>query len=206
LTPQPDAPLAHNATKALRRAVFLDRDGVINVKLPEDMYVRNVSEFEFIAGAIEALSILSALGFCLVVVTNQRGIARGLMSQDDLVRVHQFMIEEMGKSHVQLDGVYCCPHDGSQNCACRKPRPGMLLSAIRDLGIDPALSYMVGDSEKDVIAGKRAAVRSVRIGSEGDPDADLVFLSLLDFALYLRDREESRGISNGSSGTIRSAL
>jgi D,D-heptose 1,7-bisphosphate phosphatase len=170
----------------LRNAVFLDRDGVINGKLPEDRYVREVSEFEFLPGVFEALTTLKELGFMLVLVTNQRGIARELMSVDDLERVHGFMQSELKRRSMPLDAIYHCPHEKFEGCACRKPEPGMLLAACRDHGIDPSTSFMVGDSVKDVIAGKRAGVRTVRIADEDDSGADMVFPSLLAFALFMK--------------------
>ncbi len=169
-----------------RRAVFLDRDGVINEKLPHDCYVKTAGQFRFLPGAKEALGILSELGFLLVVVTNQRGIARGLMTEQDLKSVHRFMLRELEKSGVTVAGVYTCPHDEFEACSCRKPEPGMIMAAIRELEIDPASSYMVGDSPSDVEAGKRAGTRTVRITEQGDNDADLVFSCLLDFAGYLK--------------------
>ena len=169
------------------RAIFLDRDGVINRKLPEYGYVRDVSEFEFLPGVFEALT---TLGFMLVLVTNQRGIARGLMSTDDLARVHGFMQSELQRNSVPIDRIYYCPHEEFEGCSCRKPEPGMLLAACSDYGIDPSTSYTVGDSAKDVLAGKRAGTRTVRIAAADDAGADLVFPSLLAFALFLRKQHE----------------
>ena len=176
--------------KRLRNAIFLDRDGVINRKLPEYGYVRNVSEFEFLPGVFEALTTLKELGFMLVLVTNQRGIARGFMSVDDLDRVHGFMQSELDRNSAPMDRIYYCPHEEFEGCSCRKPEPGMLLAACRDYGIDPSTSYMVGDSAKDVLAGKRAGTRTVRIATEDDSGADLVFPSLLAFARFLREEHE----------------
>jgi D-glycero-D-manno-heptose 1,7-bisphosphate phosphatase len=173
---------------ALRKAVFLDRDGVINVKLPENRYVREASEFEFLPGVAPALSKLREMGFLLVVITNQRGIARGFMTPEDLGRVHRFMETELGKSSVVLDGLYYCPHDNHEYCDCRKPEPGMIVAACRDLGIDPTASYMVGDSVSDIDAGRRAGTRTVRIAREHDPNADMVFPSLPDFVTFLQQQ------------------
>lgn len=175
-----------------RKAVFLDRDGVINRKLPEGRYVTSVSEFEFLPGVSEALSILSRLGFLLVVVTNQRGIARGYMTDADLNRIHEFMERDLAQHGVVLSGIYCCPHEEFEGCSCRKPQPGLILDAIRDLKIDPGCSYMVGDSPSDIAAGRGAGTRTVRIGKEDDSAADMVFPSLFDFAVFLQEHAESR--------------
>jgi D-glycero-D-manno-heptose 1,7-bisphosphate phosphatase len=168
----------------------LDRDGVINHKLPEDSYVSKVSQFRFLSGAIKALSLLREMGFLLVVVTNQRGIARGLMTEEDLAQVHSHMERELRKSGIILDSIRHCPHENYERCGCRKPEPGMILASAKDLGIDLSKSYMVGDSASDIEAGRRANVRTVRIGFKGDMNADLEFPSLLDFARFL-DAEAS---------------
>ncbi len=171
---------------AARRAILLDRDGVINVKLPQDRYVCNPAEFEFVPGAIEALALLRELGFLLVVVTNQRGIALGCHNEDDLCKVHEYMTQELLKNGIMLDAIYHCPHDSIDNCECRKPAPGMILEACHDLNIDLTNSYMVGDSPSDIAAGRKAGSLTVRIGTVEDSEADLKFASLLDFALFLK--------------------
>lgn len=175
-----------------RPAIFLDRDGVINAKLPPDHYVRNVAEFRFLPGAVEGLALLRCLGFALVVVTNQRGIARGLLLTEELDKVHAFMTAELANNRVELDGVYVCPHEVFEDCSCRKPKPGLILTAASELNLDLAKSYMVGDSPSDVEAGKRAGSTTVRIGPpDDDSPADMVFASLLDFARFLSARTES---------------
>ena len=173
-----------------KRAIFLDRDGIINRKLPEDHYVRTPSEFEILPDVAPALAIMRDLGFTLVVVTNQRGIARGMMTEDDLIKVHQFMNSLLTRSGVELQSIYYCPHDRDDHCYCRKPAPGMILEAAKDLDIDLSSSYMVGDSASDIEAGKNAGVKSVRISSDsGDIDKGLIFPTLIDFAHHLKDLE-----------------
>ena len=176
------------------KALFLDRDGVINRKLPEDQYVRNHSEFELLPGVRAAMSIFSRLGYLLVVVTNQRGIARGLMGEDELDSVHEYMRLRLLERGVQLDGIYYCPHDRDEGCECRKPRPGMILEAARDMDIDIEQSYMVGDSDSDIAAAQNAGVRAVRISAENDPKAHLTFQSLMDFAHYLEQSARNTDI------------
>jgi D,D-heptose 1,7-bisphosphate phosphatase len=171
----------------LRKAIFLDRDGVINVRRPEVTYVSDRSLFTLLPGVPEALAMLKEMGFLLVVITNQRGIARGFMTDEDLADVHRYMETELVAQGVNLDRIYYCPHEEFENCGCRKPDPGMLLSAIQDFGIDPAHSFMVGDSPSDIEAGHRAGTRTVRIASEPDEVADFTFASLLEFATFLRN-------------------
>lgn len=171
-----------------RKAVFLDRDGVINRKMPDTPYITQVSEFHFLPGVREALSIFKKLGFLLVLITNQRGIARGFMTGEDLEAVHDYMQGELRKEYAPLDAIYHCPHEEFEYCNCRKPEPGMILSASRDLDIDLDASYMVGDSLCDIGAGQGAGVRTISIGPERHGDADMIFANLLDFARFLESQ------------------
>jgi D-glycero-D-manno-heptose 1,7-bisphosphate phosphatase len=181
-------------SRTLRRAVFLDRDGVINTKLPEDCYVTTPSEFHILPGVEEALRILKDLGYLLVVTTNQRGIGRGFMTAEDLAGVHLHMERELARRGVTLDRVCHCPHRIAEACSCRKPEPGMIIAAAVDLSVDLADSYMVGDSPSDIEAGRRAGTRTVLIGARDDVDPDARFDSLLDFALFLK---KSNGLRTG---------
>lgn len=153
----------------MSRAVFLDRDGVLNVKLPENRYVTNWEEFTFCDGVGEALRMLRDSGYLLIVVTNQRGIGRGLMSEEDLAGVHRRMKSGLAKEGVGIDAVLHCPHDIAANCSCRKPRPGMLEKAIGLYDIDTARSFIVGDSESDMAAGKAAGVAGILVADDGRP-------------------------------------
>ena len=173
-----------------RKAIFLDRDGVINVKLPEDRYVRRPSELTLIPGATEALCRLRRLGYVLVIVTNQRGIARELMTVQDLDLVHEVLKQELSKGGAQIDAMYYCPHDASEACSCRKPQPGLVLAAARDWNINLEASYLVGDSPSDIGAGRSAGTRTVRISADADDEADLTLPSLLDFARHLESKAE----------------
>lgn len=173
-----------------RRAVFLDRDGVINAKLPEGRYVSHESEFRLLPGVIPALRTIERLGYLRVVITNQRGIGRGLMTEEQLNTVHEFMNQQLTSGGVKLDAIYYCPHDEGENCTCRKPQPGMILNVGRDLEIDLHLSYMVGDSPADIGAGKLAGTRTVRITEGTDETADLVFPNLAAFARFLDDQTD----------------
>jgi len=146
------------------RAVFLDRDGVINRELPEGSYVTRWAEVEFLPGGAEAVKCFRDAGFLVLLVSNQRTIAKGLITQQGLESLHRRMWQELFRGEEGFDGVYCCPHDTDPPCQCRKPQPGMLLAAARDRGIDLTASWMVGDSESDVEAGRRAGCRTIRIG------------------------------------------
>ena len=174
-------------------AVFLDRDGVIN---QDTGYVSCVDDFHFSDGTIEALQILKKKGYCLVVVTNQSGIARGYFTEEQFMSLTEWMDWSLADRDVDLDGIYFCPHHPTagvgeyrQECNCRKPAPGMLLDAAKDLKIDLANSYMVGDKAGDLQAAKAAGVGHkvlVRTGKtlteEAIALADEVQDSLLTFA------------------------
>ena len=140
----------------MSKAVFLDRDGVINV---DHGYVHKVDDFEYIEGVFEACRELKQLGYKLVVVTNQSGIARGMYSEDDFHTLTEWMDWNFTDKGVELDGIYYCPHhpekglgEYKQDCECRKPKSGMLESAARFLNIDFSQSVMVGDKHDDMLA------------------------------------------------------
>jgi D-glycero-D-manno-heptose 1,7-bisphosphate phosphatase len=158
------------------RALFLDRDGTLvqprhYPTRPEDLCVY--------PGIDRELRRLQEAGFKLVVITNQSGLARDLFTKADLRRMHAYLIAELARSNVRLDGIYYCPHhpdgvipDLAIRCRCRKPEPGMLLQAAADLGLDLAGSWVVGDILDDVEAGNRVGCRSILVdlGTESPPD------------------------------------
>lgn len=146
--------------------LFLDRDGVINVKL-EARYVRNSNEFEFMQGALVAISKLSKLFKRILIVTNQQGIGKGIMTEADLNLLHSFMTSEIGKLNGKIDKIYFCPHLDAENCNCRKPHPGMINQAIADFPeIDRQNSYLIGDSDSDIEAGNRMKLNTVKVDNE----------------------------------------
>jgi len=154
----------------LKRAVFLDRDGTINV---EKSYLCRSEDFEFLAGVPQALARLQRAGFLLIVVTNQSGIARGYSALSDVDRLHEYMKQQLAFFKVTLAAIYVCPHhpDGvdaglyTMECSCRKGQPGMLFQAAEDLNIDLAQSYMIGDKLSDIEAGNRAGCSSILVTS-----------------------------------------
>lgn len=151
------------------KAVFLDRDGVINRKLKGD-YVKDWSEFAFLPGARKGVQLLKKSGFITVVVTNQRCISKGVATLDKLTEIHTRMISEIVRSGGSIDALYFCPHGIDEGCGCRKPAPGMVAKAFRDfeargIRIDAGESYLIGDEDKDMLAGKAAGLRTIRIGA-----------------------------------------
>ena len=145
--------------------LFLDRDGVINKKL-EGRYVRNFSEFEFMPGALEAISKLSNVFSRILIVTNQQGIAKGIMSEADLNILHTKMQERIEKLGGKINKIYYCPHLQIMNCMCRKPNSGMIEQAIIDFPeISVKNSYLIGDSDSDIKAGKRMNLNTVKVNN-----------------------------------------
>ncbi len=137
------------------RAVFLDRDGVINV---EKEYLHTIDAFEFIDGVFEACRHFQTLGYGLIIVTNQSGIGRGYYTEDDFESVTTWMLEQFHSHDIQIDAIYHCPHTPDKGCSCRKPNPGMLLQAAKEHGLDLSESWMIGDKESDIEAAKAAGV------------------------------------------------
>lgn len=153
------------AAPASRRALFLDRDGTINVKAPEGDYITAPDQVRLLPGAAAAIRRANAQGALVIVVTNQRGIALGRMTAADLEAVHhrlaQLLAEEAGAT---IDAFFVCPHDEG-TCDCRKPRPGLLQQALRRFPeIDVERSALIGDTPGDVAAGTAAGLRSLQLG------------------------------------------
>lgn len=183
-------------------AAFLDRDGVINV---DHGYTYRVEDFEFVPGSLTATARLAAMGYVLVVVTNQSGIGRGLYSESDFHALDAWMQAQFAAAAAPLAGVYWCPHHPvdavgayRRHCDCRKPAPGMLLQAARELGLDLASSVMFGDKVSDLQAAQAAGVRErVLLGTDGralpaaDADRGLAtarFRSLAEAVDWLENR------------------
>ena len=142
------------------KAVFFDRDGTI---ARDVHYCRRVEDFEILPSVPQAIRLLNQHGFKVVVVTNQSGVARGYFTETTLLQIHQHMKEELAKYDARVDAVYYCPHHPDDGCECRKPKPGLLMKAAQDLGIDLGRSFVIGDSEIDVKAGKAVGCQTVLV-------------------------------------------
>jgi D,D-heptose 1,7-bisphosphate phosphatase len=173
-----------------RKAIFLDRDGVINKDVG---YLSNPDEFELLEGSLEALKILNEKGYLLIVITNQAGIARGYYSKEVLENIHEKMKDLLKRENIVLDNIYYCPHhpDFTGSCNCRKPNPGMILKAQEEFNIDLEQSFIVGDTLNDVQTGINAKCKSVLVlSSYGKEEQNkinsirshMVFKNLLEFA------------------------
>lgn len=166
--------------------LFLDRDGVINKRIPGD-YVKKWDEFEFLEGVSEAISSFSSLFGKIVVVTNQQGIGKGIMHVDDLMLIHSNMCYELNYFGGRIDKVYFSPYLESENHPTRKPGIGMALNAQKDFPqINFSMSMMVGDSVSDLEFGKKAGMKTVFINNKSHALADFTFASLSELANELK--------------------
>jgi D-glycero-D-manno-heptose 1,7-bisphosphate phosphatase len=148
--------------------VFLDRDGVVNRKQPEGSYVTDWRQFEWLPGAVEAIGRLNRAGMTVILVSNQRGIALGLYTHDQLELIHKNMRAHLALHGARLDAIYYCPHDVGK-CQCRKPDVGLFEQAYKDFPLASAdNSVVIGDSLSDIQAGQRMGMRTIFIQGEAD--------------------------------------
>jgi D-glycero-D-manno-heptose 1,7-bisphosphate phosphatase len=156
---------------ALRPCVFFDRDGIVNTS-PGPGYVASWSEFHLQPAFVAAAQVAARHGFACVVITNQRGIARGIVSAAAVEAIHANLTVALADAGAPLQGIYMCPHE-RDTCACRKPLPGLLLRAAREQALDLERSWMVGDQPTDIAAGRAVGCRTVLVNAElpiGDAD------------------------------------
>ncbi len=146
------------------KAIFLDRDGTINI--PRKDYVQKVDHFRFATGALNALKKLSQADYKIIIITNQSGIGRKVFKENELKKIHQYMALEVKKSGGRIDAIYYCPHHPNDNCNCRKPKIGMFLKAVKDFNINLSKSWFIGDDQKDVVAGRYANIKTIKLGEK----------------------------------------
>jgi len=151
--------------KPKNRAVFLDRDGTINREVD---VLRRLSQLKIFPKVAEAIRKLNKIGFLVVVITNQAVVARGWLTEKEIDKIHAVLIKRLAKYGAKIDAIYYCPHHPSANlkkyrlrCRCRKPNPGMILKAIKKYHIDRKKSFMIGDTTRDTLAGKRAGLKTI---------------------------------------------
>ena len=142
--------------------MFLDRDGVINENVDGD-YVRSWEGLRILPGALEAIAELTRAGYPIVIVTNQQGVGKGLMAVSDVEEIHRRLVEEIERAGGRVAAVRYCPHLAEEGCACRKPKPGLLVRAAEELGLDLARSVFVGDAVSDVQAARTAGCRPILV-------------------------------------------
>jgi D-glycero-D-manno-heptose 1,7-bisphosphate phosphatase len=151
----------------MQKAIFLDRDGVINKEIGD--YVTSHNDFEVLEHVVPNLKKLKDAGFIFIVITNQGGIAKGLYTHDELSIIHKKMNDYLAHHQLQFTEIYYCPHHpATSNCLCRKPGSVMIEKAIAKYDINPALSFMIGDKERDVEASQAAGVKGFLIEANED--------------------------------------
>ncbi|WP_026907935.1 D-glycero-alpha-D-manno-heptose-1,7-bisphosphate 7-phosphatase [Paucisalibacillus globulus] len=168
--------------------IFLDRDGVINEVLTRRVkFVNKPSDFYLLNGVGEAIKKLNEASYKVFVVTNQGGIGLGYMRETALESVHQKMMDDLAEFGAHIDDISYCPHKPHEGCVCRKPRPQMLLNLAEKHHIDLENSYMVGDRDPDIEAGKKAGTKTVLVGNREKTisESDLKFKDLLEFVEWL---------------------
>jgi len=144
------------------KAVFLDRDGTVN--LNKKGYVHKIADFEFVPHVFDALKKLSKTDYKIIIVTNQSGIGRRYYTQEDFEKLNAWILEEFSKKKIRIDRVYYCHHTLKDRCGCRKPNVGMFIQAVKDFGISLNNSWFIGDNKTDMIAGREANVKTIKLG------------------------------------------
>ena len=147
----------------MAKAVFLDRDGTININ---EGYCTNPGDLRLFPWTAESIKTLNRLGYKVIVVTNQQAIAKGLLLPETLVRIHLRMRAILEASGAKIDRVYFCPHSEDSRCSCRKPKRGMIDQALKDFEIDLKNSFVIGDESKDIELGKLVGCRTISVGKE----------------------------------------
>jgi len=150
----------------LLKAVFLDRDGVINQKRND--YVKNINEFILLDDVPDAIKLLKENNFLVILITNQSVINRGFLTHERLEKIHEYMKKQIQKEDSYIDGIYYCPHRPDENCKCRKPLPGLLHQAIKDFSIVKEQSWFIGDSQSDMEAAEQAGIKSIKIQTDSN--------------------------------------
>ncbi|MFD1362895.1 D-glycero-alpha-D-manno-heptose-1,7-bisphosphate 7-phosphatase [Lentibacillus salinarum] len=171
------------------KGMFLDRDGVINEVLTQRVkFVNKPGDFYLLDGVGEAIKAFNDMGFRVFVVTNQGGIGLGYMTEDSLTAIHNKMADDLAQYGAVIDDIAYCPHKPHAGCPCRKPKPQMILDLAEKHVVDPGQSYMVGDREPDIEAGRQAGTTTVLVGAKDRHTAepDKHFPNLLTFASWLK--------------------
>jgi len=150
------------------RAVFLDRDGVVNYLVYRNgklVSPRKAKDFKLKRGIISFLKKIKRLGFLIIIITNQPDISRRLMSREELDKMHSLLLKKLA-----VDRIFVCPHDDKDKCSCRKPKPGMIKKALGEMNIDPSESFMIGDTWRDIGAGKSANLKTILLDAPYNKD------------------------------------
>lgn len=187
-------------------AIFIDRDGVIN-KDPggwtEYSYVTKWNQFKFLPGVFKALKLLNRNDIKVIVISNQAGIGKGFFTRDELNEVTSRMLDEINRNGGKIEEIYYCVHKRDDNCNCRKPKPGMLVNALRKYDIDPRKTFFIGDSEVDCLAGSSLGIKTVFVKSGKTTEdemrkwpvkPDYIFADLLEAVKWLLEKEKRKTV------------
>jgi D-glycero-D-manno-heptose 1,7-bisphosphate phosphatase len=148
----------------MNKAILLDRDGVINQERGDYTYRRE--DFSVLPDVIPALRVLQEMGYMLIIISNQSGIAKGLFTIADVEKLHSYLVAYLDDNDVRIKEIYYCPHHPERgSCICRKPDSQLVEKALARFNIDPAKSFFIGDKERDILAGKKAGVQGILIDS-----------------------------------------
>ena len=174
------------------KVIFLDRDGVINADPKEKIYVRHWDEFQFNPGVVEALGELVLQGYKIFVVSNQAGVAKGLVDKEELYEITRQMENVFEESHIRLSGVFYCMHQDEDNCICRKPKPGLYDQALQGLKVNPSECYVIGDSERDLLPAQHLGFKKILVltGKSSRSDAERFTVKPDFIAKDLREASE----------------
>ena len=169
-----------------QKALFLDRDGIINV---DHGYVYQIEKFEFIKGIFDLVKLFTDAGYLIFVVTNQSGIGRGYYSEEDFTTLTDWTIEAFKERDIKIEKVYYCPHSPEEKCHCRKPEIGMIEQALEDHPIDLANSWLIGDKQSDIDLAMNASIgSSIYIGNKDIKNPTYSFKSILECKEFLNSK------------------
>jgi len=178
----------------MKRAVFLDRDGVVNKPYRDGGYLPSWEAFEFCDGVLEAVALLNEAGFFVIVVTNQSCVGKGIVSSEAVEEIHANMVRSAAGRGAVIDAVYYCPHLAEDDCDCKKPKPGMLERGMRAFGVEGTRSFMVGDSIRDLEAGRAVGATTFWVNPAGH---EVSHRSVVDYEV--KDLREAADIILGKA-------
>jgi len=151
----------------MNKAIFLDRDGVINIERGD--YTWKIEDFKFNKSIFEVLRKLQKKGYLFIIITNQGGISKKLFTHNDVIKLHEFMFAKFSDNNINITDLYYCPHHSNiEKCLCRKPNSLMIEKAIARYNIDIKQSYFIGDSRRDFLAGEKAGVKAIQVKKNSD--------------------------------------
>ena len=183
----------------MNKCVFLDRDGTIARDVP---YCSSPEQFELLPGAGESIRLFNIAGYKVILITNQSGVGRGYFTEEMLGLIHEKMKVKLADYGAHIDAIYYCPHHPDENCECRKPKPKLIIHAAEDFHIDLGRSYLIGDSAKDIEAGKAAGCKTILIGKmdiANTPKPDYAAANLIEAAKILQGSYSDKNNSGSES-------